>query len=423
MTGTFEIPACSRGIYAPHQPIRRVDVAGSCRSTAGIDPSRGDGPCRSDRNSPVPGRDRPSAHRAAGHPRIHRGLRQLGQLQLRHPVGAVPRMLAGGCLRPESVLAGDRTRRDGLRRIRGDRIGQSGRLPARRAVHGHRSALHIVGVAGGLRLVLHGVQLLPERDGRQHPEERHDRPPALGDGQFRIRVQSEPAQRRHPGAVRRGLPSHPRRHLQRRDGDELAAADPADHRRRRAPVRPGGRLPDQPAQCARRGELTVRLRLRAPRGPLGIADSARPVPGFDVLPDRHRNPSDVATADDRAVAGAVAGDHAGSSDAGSGGDRLRPHHQPRRTDPGQVPLHPQPVHRRRRFLDRDPERMGQRNRLHHRRSRQPSVPHHPGRTVRSWWTAGERGRDRPLRTAHATARPGQSSRRLRDSSRRPRRSG
>ena len=246
----------------------------------------------------------------------------MGELQLRHPVGIMHRLCAGRCVRPGAVLAGHRIRFDGLRRLGRDRIGQPERLPARRGLHGHRPALHDVRITGRIGFVVHRVLLLAERGGRHHSKKHPHSASPLGHSRFRIRVQSEPAQWRHPGAVRRGPHSHPGCHLQRRDRDEFASADPADHRRRGASVRPGGRLPTEPTQRARCGQLTARLRLRAPRGPLRNADSARPVPGFDVLPDRHRHPPAAAAADHRAVPRTAAGDHVGSSDAGPGGDRL-----------------------------------------------------------------------------------------------------
>ncbi len=359
-----------RGDHAPLPPFhRQLRVAGSARHHR-----RGghrhspdaDGRGGPDRDRPLPGRHRPSPHGAAGHARLHRGLRQLGELQLHHPIRTVHRLRSGGRLRPCAVLAGHRIAFDGLRRIGGSRTGQSQRLPPRRGLHRDRPAVHLVGLQGGRRFVLHGVQLLPERDGRQHREEQPDRASPLGHSQFRLRLQPEQAQRRHPRALRRCAHSGARRDVQRCDGDELTAAGTLDHRRRGTSIRPGRRLPHQSAQRALPGEHPARLRLRASRRPLRSAGSARAVPGFDLLPDPHRHPADPAAPDDRSVSRATTGHHIGSATASPGRNRLQQNHQSRRTHAGQVPLHPQPTQGGGRRCDRDTERVGQRNRLCHR---------------------------------------------------------
>jgi len=273
-------------------------------------------------------------------------------------------------------------------------------------MHGHRPALHILRVTGRIGFFVRGVLLLPERCNRQHPEEQPDSASPLWDSRFRLRVQPKPAQRRHPGTLCRGTHPHPGRDVQRRHGDELPAADPADNGRRGSPVRPGGRLPDQPAEPTRRRQRTTGLRLRTPGGALRDSDSARAIPGFDLLPDRHRHPADVASADDHSVSRPPAGHHHGSAAAGPGGDRLRPHHQSGGAHPGQVLLHRQSIHRGRQLPRRGPQRVGQWNRLCDRRSQQSSVPHHTGRALWSGRPAGQCGGHRPLRAADALARPG-----------------
>lgn len=383
-----------------------------CRRRSGDQhPCDGDRGSAPDRNGPVPRRHRPSPHRPGRHPGLHRGLRRLGELQLRHRVGIVLRLRPGGRLRAGTVLACHRMGFDGLRRIGGDRTGQSRRLPARCGVHGDRSPVHLVGAADRPRFVLHGLQLLAKRSDRQPREEQPHRPSALRRSQFRFRVQSEPAERGRPRALRRGPHPLPGRDVQRRHGDELAAADATDHGRRGAPVRPGRRLPDQPAQCARRAELFVGIPLRTSRRAPRHAGIARAVPGLDVLPRRHRHVADAAATDDRAVSRSTAGDHSGPADAGSGRNWLRPHHQPRSAHPGAIPVHPEPAHRGGELPQGHPERVGQRDRLCDRRSHRSPVWHHTGRRVRGGRSPGVHRIGRPLWSANPAARAGHTGRR------------
>ncbi len=296
-----------------------------------------DGAGRAHRDRPDHGRHRASAEHSAGHAGVHQQLHHRRQQRLHR----ADRILRHECLHTNG---GQHTRAiharlgcDALRSIR--------RAGCLQPQPGHERA------AG--RRVDGRVRLLAERANRVDPEGQPRRGGFDAAGVVRVDRQPEPAQRRHPAALRRPDSSLRGHHLRRRDANQHRFQD----RRHHPPVRRLVGFPQQPAQPVRDGECDrgdllsarrlseCRARRRAVSGRLRrhrLLHDPEPTPsaadaahrGRGAQPDRHHPRCACA----RACRG-----------------RLRPHRQSGRADQGEHHVLPGPGEDRYELHHRDPD--------------------------------------------------------------------